>query len=222
MTIAETERIGGHIQSIRLSFPARDHLTFEVGCYILPMIGGCVPRAYSIAEFDKHSCRILVSFSRMGVGARTLSQSPVGTPIKVYGPFSDFPYRKGTGRPKLFLATGTGVAPFRLMVEEARRERMPAELLLGAPERKDLAYDDVFRDIATAYPHFHYVPVLSRPDKEWTGRHGYITSVLEEHRDYLMKSDVYVCGVPPMVESVKALIKKFDTPRDQLFIQKFG
>ncbi len=222
MTIVRSTRIGSHVQDVTLRLPRGMKWEFAIGSYIQPMIGGCIPRCYSVADYDATSCRLIVSFSRHGVGSRFFAEAPVGTKVRVYGPFDDFPFVYDTHRPKMFFATGTGVAPFLLMVQEAIKEHEPCMLLLGSPEEHDLCFNDEFSQLATVHEHFHYVPVLSHPDDSWKGEHGYITTVASKHPDLLRKSDIYVCGVPPMVEGVQRMIDQYAVPKDQLFIQKFG
>ncbi len=223
MKIIKSIRVGSHIQQVTLQFRPLTSYTFEVGSYIQPMIGGCIPRAYSVAEVTENTCTIIVSFSGMGVGARFFSQVPVGTCVNVYGPYNDFPYQYGTGRSKVFLATGTGVAPFIRMSEEAVKEEVPVLLALGIPKEEDIPYRERFEALQNQNKNFFCLFSLSLPNPEWKGAKGYITDQFDdEGKEWLMKSDVYICGVPPMVEGTLVMLKRFRVPKKQIFVQKFG
>lgn len=222
MRISNSERIGSHIQKVTLSFPSKIAKPFQIGSYILPMIGGCVPRAYSVVESDTKHCTIIVSFSSRGVGARFFEAAQTGESVKVYGPFDDYPYRYGTGRPKIFMATGTGVAPFIRMVPEALGEGHACALVLGVPHEEDIPYRDYFEQIAKQNDDFQFYPILSRPAPAWKGGRGYVTQQIGENAEAFRSSDVYVCGVPPMVANTCKELKKAAVPKDQIFIQKFG
>ncbi|HUO75849.1 MAG TPA: FAD-dependent oxidoreductase [Candidatus Paceibacterota bacterium] len=223
MEVIASERIGSHIQKVVLSFPHSAGLRFDIGCYITPMIGGSVPRSYSIAEWTDSTCTIIVSFSGMGVGSRFFASAPVGTRIEVYGPYSDYPYRYGTGRTKVFLATGTGVSPFVRMVPEAINEGMLSLLVLGVPREQDIPYHDYFERLGSSSELFSPVFVLSRPGPGWKGSRGYVTEQFTGKREeWLRTSDVYVCGVPGMIESSRAMLRRLRVPKEQIFVQQFG
>jgi len=220
--ITATERIGSRIQKVTISLPDPVATPFPVGSYIQPMTSGWIPRAYSVAIATPTSCTILVSFGGRGAGARFFADAPVGASVKCYGPFDDFPYRAGTGRPKIFFATSTGVAPFRRMVEEALREGLEAILFLGTPKESDIAFKSDFENLMRTNPRFHFVPVLSSGDTSWQGARGYVTDQIAGKGRILQKADVYICGVPMMTMSVLNILKKEGVPKSQIFVQKFG
>lgn len=220
--VTATERIGSRIQKVTITLPSPIAEPFPVGCYVQAMTSDVIPRAYSIATADSDSFTILVSFGGMGAGARFFADAPVGTVVKCYGPFDDFPYRSGTSRPKIFFATSTGVAPFRRMVEESLREGLETTLFLGTPKESDIAFRSDFEELARANPLFHFVPVLSAGDPVWQGARGYVTDQITGKSELLRRSDVYICGVPMMTLSVLNILKKEGVPKNQIFVQKFG
>jgi NAD(P)H-flavin reductase len=223
MQILESEKIGSHIQKVVLAFPANLGLNFPIGSYIQPDVGAGVTRAYSVAEATDSTCTIIVSFSGKGMGARFFSQSPVGTFVDVYGPYSDFPYHYDTKHPKIFLATGTGIAPFVKMIPEAIKEKLPVLLALGVPREEDIPYKKYFDDLESNFSNFKTIYVLSNGSINWNGARGYITNQFSGEREkWLRNSNIYVCGVPPMVEGVLKLLKNAEVPKNQIFVQKFG
>ena len=223
-TVVASEQIGTRIQKVTIKLPSPVAKPFPVGCYVQTMTWGVVPRAYSVATADKASFTLLVSFSGKGAGARFFAKAVLGTKVTCYGPFDDFPYRYGTGRSKVFFATSTGVAPFRRMAEEAIKENLKAVLILGSPKASDLAFRSDFETLAKNSPLFTFLPTLSSPSPEWTGAHGYVTDQAgDDHKaSFLRRSDVYICGIPPMAESVLTLLEKIGVPKEQIFVQKFG
>lgn len=221
-TIIATERIGSRIQKVTVGLPDYASGPFPLGSYIVAYTWGCVPRAYSVAKTDARSFTLLVSFSGGGAGARFFRDAKVGTNAIFYGPFDDFPYRYGTKRPKVFFATSTGVAPFRMMIDEAVKEGLPAALYLGSPKESDIALKSEFEEIARAYPSFFFVPTLSSPDPSWTGAHGYVTDHIAKNPEIMRASDIYICGIPPMTLGVLAALEKIGMPKEHVFVQKFG
>lgn len=221
-TITASERIGSRIQKVTISLLSPIGIPFPVGCYVQTITSGVVPRAYSVATADTTSFTLLVSFGGRGAGARFFADAPVGTNIKCYGPFDDFPYHPGAGRPKIFFATSTGVAPFRRMVEEALKENLETILFLGTPKESDIAFKTDFEALARANPRFHFVPVLSAGDPTWQGARGYVTDQVAGKTELLRQSDIYICGVPMMTMGVLNLLEKEGVPENQIFVQKFG
>ena len=223
MCIVESVRIGSHIQKVTLAFDPALGLRFPIGSYIQPMTWGCIPRAYSVAEATASTVTIVVSFSGMGAGARFFATSPVGTYVEVFGPYDDYPYRYGTGRPKVFICTGTGMVPFVRMVPEAVCENLPSLLVLGVPKEEDIPYREYFENLERTTSSFDCIFTLSRSGPEWKGAKGYVTHQFGGDRDeWLRESDVYVCGVPKMVESTLAMLKAADVPKSHVFVQQFA
>lgn len=222
VTIVKSERVGGHLQCVRLALDGGQTWEPPVGSYLAVLVGDAVPRAYTLAEANQHGGAIIVSLGRQGVGARFFAEAPVGTRMSAMGPFIDLNYIWGTQRPKLFVATGSGVAPFVRMVSCALREGLPARLLLGSPREVDLPYDAYFRNLAAQHPNFAYLPMVSRRTANHRVQHGHVTDVLWQQRLQLPQYDVYVCGVEAMLHEVKTVVRHAHVPRDQVLIESFG
>ena len=222
VTIIATERIGSRIQKVTICLPDGTSGPFPLGSYVVVYTWGYVPRAYSVAKTDARSFTLLVSFSGGGAGTRFFRDATIGTKVVCYGPFDDFPYSYGTGRPKVFFATSTGVAPFRMMIDEAMKEGLSATLYLGSPKENDIAFKDEFQGITRAHPSFIFSPTLSNPDPSWQGARGFITDHIAKDAEVMRKSDIYICGIPPMTMGVLAALEKTRVPKEQIFVQKFG
>lgn len=222
-TIIESERIGSRIQRVRIGLPEFVKAPFPLGSYVTAVTWDCVPRCYSTAKTDDHSFTLLVSFSGGGCGARFFRDSLVGTKVLFYGPFDDFPYRHGTGRPKVFFATSTGIAPFRMMLDEAVKEGVHSTIYLGSPKESDIALRNDFEELQKQHSSlvtFH--PVLSNSDETWKGARGYVTDYIPKNAESIKKSDIYICGIPPMTFGVLSALESIDMPKKQIFVQKFG
>ncbi|HAS84588.1 MAG TPA: hypothetical protein DCS23_00730 [Candidatus Yonathbacteria bacterium] len=221
--IIESERIGSRIQRVRIGLPENIKAPFPLGSYVTALTWDCVPRCYSTAKSDDHSFTLLVSFSGGGCGARFFRDTSVGTKVLFYGPFDDFPYRSGTGRPKVFFATSTGIAPFRMMLEEAIKEGAHSTIYLGSPKESDIAFKNEFEDLAQKYPGLvTFNPVLSNGDPSWRGARGYVTDYVPKNAESIKESDIYICGIPPMTLGVLSALEDIGMPKKQVFVQKFG
>ncbi|MGB2580614.1 MAG: hypothetical protein WBC83_02870 [Minisyncoccia bacterium] len=221
-TIVETERVGSRIQKVTIALHESISTPFPIGCYVQTMTWGCVPRAYSVATANTQSFTLLVSFSGGGAGARFFRDAVVGTGVTCYGPFDDFPYRYGTGRSKVFFATSTGVAPFRRMIDEAIKEGVDSFLFLGSPKEGDVAFKGELEELSKQHPSFTFIPTLSAGEPLWSGARGYVTDHIIKNPDLMRKSDIYICGIPPMTMGVLSTLGKIGMSEKQIFVQKFG
>jgi ferredoxin-NADP reductase len=129
----------------------------------------------------------------------------------------------------IFLATGTGVAPFRSMLrglfplEPGQPSWAPyqshadrhAWLFFGVRHEDEILYESEFRRMADRYKTFHFIPTISRP-KQWTGATGYVQEQVIKHLQDPTGKQVYVCGLLPMIEAARAALKGMGFQREQI------
>ncbi len=117
----------------------------------------------------------------------------VGETVTLRGPYGEFLLEDPSPRDLVFLATGTGVAPLKSMIEccyETGRDRYEGEprdvwLFLGSGWRDTLPYREYFRELATERTNFHFVPTLSRESylTDWDGETAYVQYALTKYLD---------------------------------------
>jgi ferredoxin--NADP+ reductase len=107
----------------------------------------------------------------------------------------------------LFIATGTGIAPFRGFALELLQRpgggstKSKIHLMMGSPYTTDLLYDDLFRRLAKEHPNFKYWTAVSREQRPGGGRGIYVDQIIGENlnelRDFLSspRTLIYVCGL---------------------------
>ena len=122
-----------------------------------------------------------------------------GDRLRIELPFGEFTLREGSDRPALLLATGTGFAPVKSIVEDAIKRRLerPLHLYWGARRAEDLylaALAQKWHDSGRA----KFVPVLSEADEAWTGRRGFVHEAVLEDFGSLAGYEAYACGNPSM------------------------
>jgi CDP-4-dehydro-6-deoxyglucose reductase len=202
----------------RFSFTPGQFVSFSAG------IGGRrITRAYSIASPpDGNRFHLCLNRVQDGLFSSFLFQTGAGTRIDMQGPLGTFTIRDRTAD-MIFVATGTGVAPFRSMAEDYLRSGATASLtlLLGARFEPNLLYRSDFERLAAKHPRFRFVPVLSRPASDWPGRTGHVQPHLLElvgdRRDF----HVYACGMKAMVDHVRARLKQLGFERRQIIVEKY-
>jgi Na+-transporting NADH:ubiquinone oxidoreductase subunit F len=184
-------------------------------------------RAYSISsDSEEHGSLELVITRMVGGILSTYVHDYLkeGEELIISGPFGDF-YLRDSDRDILFIATGSGLAPIKSMVHQMGREQIQrkATFFFGDKTPKDLYYYDEFKDFERTIPHFSFVPTLSRTlqGDQWQGEKGRVTDLIEKNIPDNANIDVYICGLPAMVQSCIDLLIKKGIPEDRIFFDKF-
>lgn len=148
-----------------------------------------------------------------------------GAKIAFQGPFGDFILRP-TLRDTVFVATGTGIAPFRsmlhwLLAENDRHQGHQFSLLFGARREQDIYYRDEFEELAARHANFHFLPTLSRAAAEWKGLRGYVQEHLPEIAGTRTDMHAYICGLDKMVKENRELLKSLGWDRTSIRYEKY-
>lgn len=200
-------------------------LTFELegGCVFTPgqwvslripqPDGAVLSRSYSIASAPRADGRfdLAVTLVPGGPGSTWLHAMSIGDAVQVADPMGFFTMPSPLPGPALLVATGTGVAPFRAMLQSlaAREEAAPVTLLLGVRTEADVIYGDEFRALVEARPTVRFEPTLSRGSEAWKGRRGYVQTHVPELVAALGEgAEVYVCGLSAMIRDVRRVLKE--------------
>lgn len=144
----------------------------------------------------------------MGVCSNYLCDLEPGDEVRITGPVGKrflLPLHAEEHH-HVFIATGTGIAPFRGMVLELLRggrgpDRNEIWLLMGSPYTSDLLYHDLFLELAAEFPNFHYLQALSREPRADGSRGLYVDALLEQHAERLVpvladeRTVLYLCGL---------------------------
>jgi CDP-4-dehydro-6-deoxyglucose reductase len=146
--------------------------------------------------------------------------------LRVEGPLGSFFLREDSDAPIVLLASGTGFAPIKAIVEHmrAKGQARPAVLYWGCRRRADLYLHDWAVEAAAALPWLRYVPVLSEPAPEdaWSGRTGLVHQAVMADLPDLSGHQVYACGAPVMVESAQRdFVARCGLPEEQFFADSF-
>lgn len=194
-------------------------LAFEPGQYVVVQLedidGELVDRPYSLCRPPRGPDFSLCVQTRGGGFPSLLTALPAGATAAVAGPRGALTLPP-TDDPRdlLLVATGSGIGPFRAMLEQLRDRAATRRcaLLFGARGAADLLYDADWRALATATPSFDYQPVLSRPEASWSGHRGHVESVVPQLAFDPERTLALVCGSPGMVAEMKTLLSGLGWP----------
>jgi CDP-4-dehydro-6-deoxyglucose reductase len=146
--------------------------------------------------------------------------------LRMEGPFGSFFLREDSAKPMILLASGTGFAPIKALIDHLRMKgnNRPAVLYWGGRRPQDLYRDAWCRAQAAELPWLRYVPVVSDalPADAWTGRTGFVHRAVVEDFPDLSGHQVYACGAPVVVESAERdFTAVCGLPADEFFADSF-
>jgi NAD(P)H-flavin reductase len=214
------------VKIIQLRFPPGVRAKFRAGQYLEVLLPDGERRSFSMANAPQQS-DVAVLHVRVLTGGRfageVLPALAAGGTLRIELPAGDF-WLRDSAKPAVFVASGTGFAPIKSILEDAFRKKDAREKVLywGARRAKDLYMADLPAKWATQYPDFRFVPVLSEPDAGWQGRTGFVHRAVMEDYPSLDGYQVYACGVTAMVDAARRdFTIERELPRDDFFCDAF-
>jgi CDP-4-dehydro-6-deoxyglucose reductase len=220
------ERLNHDVMRLYLKLPEQQRLQFQAGQYLDFILRDGRRRAFSIANAPHDDELIELHVRRVPGGEFTdyvFEQLTEKSILRIQGPLGTFVLREDSPRPIIMMGGGTGFAPLKGMIEHAIHigSERPINLYWGARSRRDLYLPELVEQWSRTIPSFIYVPVLSEPDPDWTGRSGLVhEAVVTDHPD-LSGFDVYMSGPPAMVEAGRVAFEARGLTREQMFSDAF-
>jgi ferredoxin-NADP reductase len=187
-----------------------------------------ITRAYSIASAPDDSNRFALCLNRVqdGFMSNFLCDMKEGSEIACQGPFGNFILRPPM-RDTVLIATGTGIAPFRSMLQwlfhtsEFRHENHHVWLVFGSRYEKDIYYHQEFLQLAAQHSNFHYLPTLSRGGESWKGLRGYVQEHLPAIVGNRTDMHAYICGLKKMITANRDLLKSLGWDRKSIIYEAY-
>ena len=211
---------------LTLRFPIGLRAPFKAGQYLQIIMEDGDRRNFSMANATSHNDGAELHIRHVPGGTfsvNTLSRLSVGDPLQVELPYGDF-YLRASDRPVILLASGTGFAPIKSIIETAIHagNRRPMHLYWGARTREDIYLAELPARWAARLAWFSFTPVLSEPSSSWTGRKGLVHDTVREDHNDLSGTDVYACGNPLMVSAAQTHFRgDHGLPDAQFFADAF-
>ena len=219
--VVSLEKKSDDVMLVRLQLPANDTVRYHAGQYVEFILRDGARRAYSMANAP-HT--LVKSDAVPPVGPQVelhIRHMPGGKftdhvfnamkekeILRIEGPFGSFYLREDSDKPLVLLASGTGFAPIKALLEHMLHKGItrPAVLYWGGRRPADLYLDGWVREQLTLMPHLTYVPVISDAlaQDNWTGRTGFVHSAVLQDFSDLSGHQVYACGAPVVVDSARA------------------
>ncbi len=226
----EWKELAPEVHHFAFEVPGVEHLQFTPGQFISVVEHKGekeITRAYSIAS-PRAGNRFELCLNRVanGLVSPWLFELKPGDEVDMHEPLGYFTLRH-PGRRAVFVATGTGVAPFRsMLLDHLPRTQPQITLLFGVRHQEGLLYRDELEQLEREYESFRFMPTVTRPDSSWTGRTGRVQAHLDEAlalRTPIESNnvDVYICGLREMVDDVRKELKARGFDRKQIIYEKY-
>jgi NAD(P)H-flavin reductase/ferredoxin len=212
---------------LQLRFPASIRAKFKAGQYLRVRMPDGDERSFSMANAPQESDGVQLHIRHVPGGVfseKVLASLQLNDRLEIEVPFGDFHIREEDQARYVFLATGTGFAPLRSMIDDMIRRRLSRKVRFywGGHSEADLYLADVCKKWAERHPWFSFVPVLSAPDANWTGRSGLVHAAVLADIPDLSGWDVYACGNPMMIQAARDEFRsRGNLPEDRFFADAF-
>jgi CDP-4-dehydro-6-deoxyglucose reductase len=227
--VQEMIRAAPDVMIVRLKLPANERLQFLAGQYIDILLKDGKRRSFSLAN-PPHDDALLELHIRNYAGGSFTKHVFAGMKekdiLRFEGPLGTFFLREDSDKPVIFLASGTGFAPVKGIIEYALHQgvQRPMHLYWGCRRKDDLYLLELPDQWIREYPGFRFTPVLSEPSPEdnWGGRTGLVhRAVMEDYAD-LSGHQVYASGTPLMVEAAhREFTRERGLPEDEFYSDAF-
>ena len=227
--VAKLDRLTDDVMVLSLQLPATERMQFKAGQYIEFLLKDGKRRAYSMATAP-HSDELLALHIRHMPGGLftdqvfgTLKEKDI---LRFEGPLGTFFLREDSEKPIVMVASGTGFAPIKAMIDHWAHQQStrPISLYWGGRRPADLYMNALCEEWAKTLPNFRYIPVISDalPEDNWSGRTGFVHKAVMHDLQNLSDYQVYACGAPIMVEAAQRdFVAECKLPNEEFFADSF-
>ncbi len=185
-------------------------------------------RSYSIASWPNgtNTFELVIVLLEGGLGTTYLfNQVQVGNTLSYRGAQGVFTLPSAFDVPTYFICTGTGIAPFRSMVQYIALHNIPhapIHLVYGCRTQADLLYYNELVALHHNLPNYTYTPTLSRAN--WAGATGYVHSIYEQHckASNYAPAQFYLCGWKAMIDDAKQKITAMGYDKKCIHVEVYG
>ncbi|MRD46200.1 CDP-6-deoxy-delta-3,4-glucoseen reductase [Caenimonas koreensis] len=233
------EKKSPDVMLVRLQLPANDTMRYHAGQYVEFILRDGARRSYSMANAPHMLLKDEAGVAPAAGVELHIRHMPGGKftdhvftamkekeILRVEGPFGSFFLREDSAKPIVLLASGTGFAPIKAVIEHMQFKGItrPATLYWGGRRPSDLYLDDWVRQQLALMPNLQYVPVISNalPEDNWTGRTGFVHKAVMDDLPDMSGYQVYACGAPIVVDSARSEFSaQCKLPPDEFYADAF-
>ena len=230
--VLSLEKKSYDVMVVKLQLPANEVTQYHAGQYVDFLLRDGDRRSYSMANAPHTlvagQAAIELHIRHMPGGKFTdhvfgaMKEKEIQ---RIEGPQGSFFLREDSDKPLIFLASGTGFAPIKAILEHMQHKgiQRPATLYWGGRRPTDLYLDDWVQQQLQAMPNLRYVPVISDAlaQDNWSGRTGFVHQAVLQDTPDLSAHQVYACGAPIVVESARRDYLAAGLPDHEFYADSF-
>ena len=222
--VSSVDLLTANVAQVTLRLPPKIDFSFIPGQYIDVIGPEGVRRSYSLANSSFQEKKLELHIRAVDSGVMSNYWFEKARPndlLRLSGPLGTFFLREISGVNLIFLATGTGIAPVKAMLESLgnySRQEHPKSVTVVWGGR---CSEDLYLDVKKIAGEFRYVPVHSRPKEGWTGAKGYVQDALLDLMPDLAQSSVYACGSQAMINSAQIRLIEAGLPVNRFYSDAF-
>lgn len=222
--IHSLEKLSTDVLKVILRLHPSSSFLFNPGQYIEVIGLGGLRRSYSLANAYAADNQLELHIRHVQNGAMSqywFDEAKTNDLLRLNGPLGTFFLRDVAGIDLVFLATGTGFAPVKAMLEGINfltSEDQPRSISVYWGGR---TLQDLYSNVSDVNINTHFVPVLSRADSCWAGARGYVQQVLLENQSNLRETLVYACGSNTMIQNARDVLVGAGLPKQHFFSDAF-
>jgi CDP-4-dehydro-6-deoxyglucose reductase, E3 len=223
------ERVADDVIVLRVKLPANEKMKFLAGQFIEFLLKDGTRRSFSMANAPHDAELVELHVRRVAGGKFTehvFEKMKERDILRFEGPLGVFFLREESAKPVVLVASGTGFAPIKSLLEDVfhRGLQRPMTLYWGGRRPKDLYLHALAEKWAAEHASFKYVPVISDAlaEDNWQGRTGFVHRAVMADFPDLSAHQVYACGVPIMVDSARAdFTARCRLPEEEFYADSF-
>lgn len=226
--VERIDELTPRVRGVRLRLPPGKRMIFQAGQFVQIFVprGDDVRRtSYSIASSptNGHSLELCVTRVEKGASSHFLHGLKTGDRVRALGPLGRFVLPPAPPRDLVFVATGSGIAPFRSMIRFLfdKGTRRNVYLVFGNRFEEDIIYRSEWEALARERPDFHPRLTLSRPGSAWSGAHGYVQDQIARFVPEPKEKDFYICGLREMIDAAADKLTGLGVPAGRIHFERY-
>ncbi|MDC8784096.1 FAD-binding oxidoreductase [Roseateles koreensis] len=222
--IHSLDRLAADVMKVLLRLPPSTKFQYRPGQYIDIIGGNGVRRSYSVANAPSADKLLELHIREVEGGAMSrywFTEAKVNDLLRLNGPLGTFFLRESASKDLVFLATGTGIAPVKAILEQLAELESPFKPRSATVYWGGRLPADIYFDVAVPDVPLRFVPVLSRANADWTGARGHVQEVFLASQPLLNETLVFACGSDAMINSAKLLLASAGLPDGQFHSDAF-
>lgn len=229
VTVIENIAATPTVNLIRFKLKEGEVFEFKAGQFISIFIdkdGSRVVRPYSISSSPKENGQIEICVKKVegGYASNYLSNIKPGTELMIFGPNGHFNLHEPIDSDVVFVATGSGISPFKPMIETLLDMNLNygVWLFFGVRNEEEIIYRKELEELTKKHKNFHLIIILSRPSDSWNGERGHVQDAIKKYVTDTKNKHIYICGIKEMVLDVVRLSQEMGFDNDKIHTEKYN